>query len=225
MFQAEATGRGAASFGRAKQNREFAKRVSRHPAHRLVAKIAPAKPGFVASTNRSRAPPRRRSQPQAIMLYFRLMTDKARRLLFLGAVFCGFLALYLFTAQRGVSWQDSGEFQYRVLAGDFTGIFGLALAHPLYIALARLFAAPFSGDAAIFAVTAFSSFTAALALLLLAALVLRLTQNYLAALVSVLTLGFAHMFWTLGCLAEVYTLSLAFLFAELLCLSHILSPD
>ena len=38
--------------------------------------------------------------------------------------------LYLATCQRGVSWQDSGMFQWRVLTGDYTGKLGLALAHP-----------------------------------------------------------------------------------------------
>ena len=47
--------------------------------------------------------------------------------------------LYLLTCQRGVSWQDSGMFQWRVLNSDLTGDLGLALAHPLYIATGKLF--------------------------------------------------------------------------------------
>ena len=47
--------------------------------------------------------------------------------------------LYLLTCQRGVSWQDSGMFQWRVLNSDLTGDLGLALAHPLYIAAGKLF--------------------------------------------------------------------------------------
>ena len=35
-------------------------------------------------------------------------------------VSAAFLVLYALGAQRGMSWQDSGEFQFRVLAGDLT---------------------------------------------------------------------------------------------------------
>ena len=71
-------GAGAAYFGRTKQNREFAKRFSRHPAHRLVAKIAPAKPGFVVSTNRGRAPPRHRSARRVPSRLLRLTPSRLR---------------------------------------------------------------------------------------------------------------------------------------------------
>ena len=139
------------------------------------------------------------------------------RLLYAAVFFC-FFALYAATAQRGVSWQDSGEFQYRVLAGDYQWHSGIARAHPLYIALARGFAALFPKAACFYAVNLFSGLGLALALALLAANVVRLTRSVPAAVMAVGVLGFAHMAWWLGTVAEVYTWSLAFLMAEVLCL-------
>ena len=59
----------------------------------------------------------------------------------------GFAVLYVFTAQRGVSWGDSGVFQLRILGNDQAGSSGLALAHPLFVAtahfLSRLVPEPF----------------------------------------------------------------------------------
>jgi len=55
-------------------------------------------------------------------------------------VFIVSCAVYFLTAQRGVSWQDGGPFQWRLLTGDHSGSLGLALSHPLYIAGARVFA-------------------------------------------------------------------------------------
>ena len=52
---------------------------------------------------------------------------------------CSGFVLYALTAQQGVSWQDSGMLQFRIVTGDYTGNLGLALAHPLYIAIGRLF--------------------------------------------------------------------------------------
>ena len=54
-------------------------------------------------------------------------------------VLCAGLLLYGWTVQHGVAWQDSGVRQFRILTGDYTGDLGLALAHPLYIAIGRLF--------------------------------------------------------------------------------------
>ncbi len=54
-------------------------------------------------------------------------------------VACSGFVLYALTAQQGVSWQDSGMLQFRIVTGDYIGNLGLALAHPLYIAIGRLF--------------------------------------------------------------------------------------
>lgn len=132
-----------------------------------------------------------------------------------GLVFVVFLALYALTAQRGVSWQDSGEFQCRALTGDYVWHSGLARAHPLYVAAARAFAELFPPGQRLFSVTAFSGLGMAVALSLLAATVVRLTGRLRGAVVAVAALGLAHMAWWLATVAEVYTWSLAFLMAEL----------
>ena len=142
------------------------------------------------------------------------LTDSAQG--WLGAVvFCVFLALYAVTAQHGVSWQDSGEFQYRVLAGDFVWCSGIARAHPLYIGMARVVRELFPASAGLYAVTLFSGVGMALALTLLAAVVWRLTGNRLGVVVAVVTLGLSHMAWWMSAVAEVYTWSLAGLMGEL----------
>jgi len=130
------------------------------------------------------------------------------------AVFLLFFALYAGTAQRGVGWQDSGEFQYRILTGDYRWHSGIARAHPLYIALARGFVGLFPHASACHAANLFSGAGMALALVLLGGVVTRLTRSRRAAGVAVVFLGFAHMAWWMGTVAEVYTWSLAFLMAE-----------
>ena len=133
-------------------------------------------------------------------------------------LFAVFIAVYAVTAQRGVSWQDSGGFQYRILAGDYQGDSGIALAHPLYIFLARIFAAVFLKEDRFYAINLFSGLGLAFALALLAYNVMRLSRSVRAAVMAVSVLGLAHMAWWLGTIAEVYTWSLAFLMAEVLCL-------
>jgi len=135
--------------------------------------------------------------------------------------FLVFTVLYALTAQRGVSWQDSGEFQYRVVAGDFVWNSGIARAHPLYILGAKLFAACFPSSLTLYAVTLFSGLGMAAALALLAMLLWRLTVNRWATAVAVVTLGLSQMCWWMSTVAEVYTWSLAFLMAELLCLLNV----
>jgi len=134
------------------------------------------------------------------------------------AVFVFFFALYAATAQRGVSWQDSGEFQYRVLAGDYVWHSGIARAHPLYIGMARGFVRLFPQPACFHAANLFSGIGLALGLAFLSATVMALTRSTRAAILSAVVLGFAQMPWWLGTIAEVYTWSLAFLMVELYCL-------
>lgn len=139
------------------------------------------------------------------------------------AVFLTFLTLYAVTAQRGVSWQDSGIFQHRVLTGTFTplGGGGLAVVHPWYLTFARMFCLFFPAPLRLYAVNLFSGVGLAVAVSLLAMLVCRLTRQRAAAVVAAVTLGLAQMAWWLATIAEVYTWSLAFLFAELLCLLQV----
>ena len=130
--------------------------------------------------------------------------------------------VYAWTAQRGISWQDSGVFQARILTGqemDLGG--GLAVVHPWYLTAAKAFCFGFSGDAKIWAVNAFSGLGLAVAVTMLFGVIRQLTGNSLAALVAAVTLGLAHMAWWLATIAEVYTWSLAFLMTELLCLIQV----
>ena len=138
-------------------------------------------------------------------------------------VSAAFLALYALGAQRGMSWQDSGEFQFRVLAGDLTWHSGIARAHPGYILAASAFARLLgfvSGGAidAVFATTLFSSFAMGVALFLLFVVVHRATGRDDAALLAAVTLGLAHMVRWMATMAEVYAPSLAFSMGELLLL-------
>lgn len=135
-------------------------------------------------------------------------------------VFIFFLALYAATAQRGVSWQDSGEFQYRILAGDYFWHSGIARAHPLYIAGARGFMFLFPVAQRLYAINLFSGLGMALALVFLTQSVWRVTGKVWCAAVAALLLGLAHMPWWMATVAEVYTWSLAFLMAELYALSR-----
>jgi hypothetical protein len=146
--------------------------------------------------------------------------EKARGMAWCAAVFLAFAALYLLMAQRGFSWQDSGEFQYRMFAGDFHWCSGIARAHPLYIALGMGWMALFPAAWKAYAITTVSSLAMAAALAFLAAAVLRMTKSWLAAVTAAATLGLAHMAWWMAEMAEVYALSLAFCMAELYVLAR-----
>ncbi len=129
--------------------------------------------------------------------------------------------LYGVTAQRGVSWQDSGEFQLRVLQGDLTGTMGLARAHPLYILAGQAVTAVLA-ERPCWALNAFSGLGLAVALANLAGVVTRLTARRWAGLLAAAMLGLCHTAWWLGTIAEVYTWSLAGLTAELWLLAAML---
>ncbi|HOF18750.1 MAG TPA: hypothetical protein PK082_07550, partial [Phycisphaerae bacterium] len=130
------------------------------------------------------------------------------------AVFLAATALYVGTAQRGVSWQDSGMFQWRVLTGDYTGKLGLALAHPLYIVAGRALAAV-STEHLPALLNAFSGVGMAVALANLATVVALLTARRWIGLLIAAVLAVAHTPWWLATIAEVYTWSVAGLTAEL----------
>ena len=144
--------------------------------------------------------------------------------LFLGLLFACFFLLYAATAQRGVSWQDSGEFQYRVLVHDYFWISGIARAHPCYIAGAELFSLLFPSSCRFYALNLFSGLGMSLALLLLARICSQLQLRRSTTLIVVLTLGFSHMAWWMSTIAEVYTWSIALFLAEISCLFTICYP-
>jgi len=137
-----------------------------------------------------------------------MLGNAAKRtfLMFL-AITVGFLVLYAATAQRGLGWGDSGEFQFRILeggVGTLADCDSFATAHPLYVALAKAFChTPFH-------VTFISCVFGALAVggFFLCSRNLALTVLW----------GLSHAVWWLSCVAEVYTMSLAFLAFETFCL-------
>lgn len=105
-------------------------------------------------------------------------------------------------------------FQYRAWHGDRAGIQGLAMAHPLYIMLAKAFAWLPLGPYA-FRVNLFSGVCAAVALGLMADLLNTLTRSKFAAICGVMLLGVSHTFWMHAVIAEVYSLYAVALLAEL----------
>ena len=143
--------------------------------------------------------------------------------LVLAAVFLAFLALYAGTAQRDTNWQDSGVRQWRALTGDYAGVEGIALAHPLYIGLARGFLRLCPVGEPLFRLNLFSGVGMAVALVFLALLVRRLTGSSRAAVGAAILLGLAHMAWWQATLTQVYTWSLALFLLEVLLLQALLA--
>ena len=142
-----------------------------------------------------------------------LFWARKKNFLFYLLIFLGAMCLYFFTALRGFGWQDSGEFQYRIISGDYRWCQGIARAHPLYFFGAVLWSKLFPAGQIAFAANTFSGLGMASALLLLAAIARRLTQNRFAALFSVVLLAFFQMAWRMSTTAEVYTWSVTFLLA------------
>jgi len=115
------------------------------------------------------------------------------------------LILYVLTCAPSVLWQDGATFQGRVYYGDYTGELGLALAHPLYIFLARVFSLlPIGGFA--YRVNLFSAVCGAATLAVAFDLFTSLARNRWAAACATIMLAVSHTFWTHAVMAEVYTL-------------------
>jgi len=128
--------------------------------------------------------------------------------------FVAFGLLYLLTCQRGVSWQDSGRFQWRVLTGQYHDDLGLALSHPLYIAAGRAFTSlPVGSFPA--RLNFFSGLGMAVALANFTVLVTLLTRKGWIGLAGASMLAVCHVVWWLSTAAEVYTWSVAGLTGEL----------
>jgi len=130
-------------------------------------------------------------------------------------VLCAGLILYGLTVQQGISWQDSGLLQWRILTGDYIGSLGLALAHPLYIAIGRLFLLiPFGSD---FMLLNFcSSAGMAVTLANVSVLGFLLTGRRWIGLMTASMLAVMYTPWWLSTIAEVYTWNTAFFTAELI---------
>lgn len=140
----------------------------------------------------------------------------------------GFLCLYAITAQRGVSWQDSGVFQLRIAYCNLSGFFGAATDHSLYIRLAHAFSS-FSEDIFGLEVPAsanlFSALCAALAVKVLFTVAFEVTGSRRGAFLAAITFGFAHMVWWLATIAETYTLSTLFIGLEVLYMIRIMKGN
>lgn len=113
-------------------------------------------------------------------------------------------------------------FQFRVWHGDFAGVIGLPLAHPLYVLLAWVWSFLPLGDFA-FRVNLFSSLCGAVALGFCLSLLINLTRNRAAALTATILLGVSHTFWWHAVVAEVYDLYAVGLLAELWLLEKFIS--
>lgn len=151
------------------------------------------------------------------------MTENKHRLerVPLWLLWCGaaavFSVLYLLTAQRSVSWQDSGMFQWRIITGDYRGNLGLALAHPLYIALGRL-CLLLPGSNPTFTINSVSAIAMAIALANILVISSVLSGRKLIGIATAAILSVSHTAWWLATIAEVYTMQLAFFTSELFAL-------
>lgn len=128
----------------------------------------------------------------------------------------GFL-LYALTAQQGVGWQDSGMLQFRIVTGDYSGNLGLALSHPLYIAIARLFLLlPFGSEW--LRLSMCSGAGMAVTLANVAILGWMLTGRNWIGIITAGMLAVMHTPWWLSTITEVYTWNTALFSAELIAL-------
>ena len=135
------------------------------------------------------------------------------------AAFVIALVLYVISAAPGVLWQDSGMAQIRVLRGDITGEYGLALSHPLYYLIAMGFQyLPFADSA--YKTNLVAAIFGAITIANLYLFLLLSTRHRFGSALGALALLVAHTFWQHCAIAEVYTISTTLLTVELLCLQQ-----
>jgi glycosyltransferase involved in cell wall biosynthesis len=153
---------------------------------------------------------------EAIMLKTEESPKKVKSLFQVASVYLilGFLFLYAFTAQRGVSWGEAGLFQFRILTHDLEGFAGLALAHPLYIMVGSVASLIVPEQYVFWFMNFFSGVWTSLTLIVLSRIVYELTKSVKASLLAVLTFGLSHMVWYSSTMSEVYTMSLFFIALE-----------
>jgi len=128
------------------------------------------------------------------------------------------LALYSLTCQRGLGWQDSGHFQWRILTGEILDPDGLAISHPLYILLGKL-ATLLSFGHPVPAINLLSAVGMAVACGNVAVLVTMLSGRRRWGVWSGILLAVLHTPWWLATVAEVYTWHAALFTTELLALT------
>jgi len=125
------------------------------------------------------------------------------------------VALYWATSQRGVAWQDSGMHQLRVLNGEYTNPLGLALAHPLLIAMGQPLR--IVGEANLpTALNMLSGLGMAVAVANVYLLGHRLTGRHVPAVAAASLLAVGHTAWWLATITETYCWVVAGLTTELL---------
>ncbi len=121
----------------------------------------------------------------------------------------GMAAVYALTCQQGVSWQDSGKMQLRILAGDYSGWEGIPLAHPLYIWMERMWMAllkgcGWNGDVFL-GMNLFSALGLGVAVAMVWHVAAAVSGRREAGWAAAVLFGFAHMPWWMGTITEVYT--------------------
>ena len=110
--------------------------------------------------------------------------------------------VYLQTLLPSVGWGDIARFQYVARVWGIPHRFG----YPLYIALSRLFGHLPVGDLA-YRVNLMSAFFAALAALMVYLIVVRLVDDWVAAVSAALSFAFSRALWGQAVVAEVYSLN------------------
>ncbi len=136
-------------------------------------------------------------------------------------VFLAAAGLYLATAQHGASWQDSGEYQWRIMTGDYL-LTGGARSHPLYIAIGQCVYRLAGAEHYCTVLNSLNGVVMAAALATLAAILCRLGVARLGALAIVSVVMLTHAVWWLATITETYPLSVLLLMVELYCLSRLI---
>jgi len=161
-------------------------------------------------------------RPQMIIKNSNKNPDPVSLLLLWMATCLFFSLFYILTAQQGVSWQDSGEFQWRVLIGDYIGNLGLARAHPLYIALGKLFVLLPGGNFTA-KLNYASGIGMAIALANMAVIATWFTGQRRVGFAAAAIVSVMHAVWWLSTIAEVYTWHVALFTGELLILINVIN--
>ena len=140
-------------------------------------------------------------------------------------VACSGFVLYSLTAQQGVSWQDSGMLQFRIITGDYIGNLGLALAHPVYIAIARFFLLlPFGSEWLSLSICSGAGMAVTLANVSILGWMLS-GRLWIGAMTAGM-LAVMHTPWWLSTVTEVYTWNTALFSAELIvCIACLRRPS
>jgi hypothetical protein len=112
------------------------------------------------------------------------------------------LAVYVQTLLPGIGWGDTARFQYVARIWGIPHRFG----YPLYIAISRLFGYLPIGSLA-YRINLMSAVFAALAVVMVYFIVMRLASDWIAAVSAALSFAFSRALWGQAVIAEVYTLN------------------